>query len=180
MNYYAVQVQTARERTFIERIEKQLDFHSSSINLLFFQRRLLIKKNGEQKTELRPLFPGYIFVETAEEISSNAVEMFRATQFFTRFLKSNKEITPVTGHDLELLHHFMQFGETADISQVEFDENSRIIVKEGPLKGLEGCIINVDRHKKRVKIKIDFEDSPVTFDLSYTDIEKGVKNKKKD
>ena len=47
---------------------------------------------------------------------------------------------------------------------VHFDENERIVVNEGPLKGLEGSIIKVDRHKQRAKIQLDVHGSTYTLD----------------
>ena len=45
---------------------------------------------------------------------------------------------------------------------VHFDENERIVVDEGPLNGLEGSIIKVDRRKQRAKIQLDFHGSTYT------------------
>ena len=93
------------------------------------------------------VFPGYIFVEASgdEEILACQWE-FRRTEGFYRFLRSNQEITPLADRDLELVLHFIKNpGAVAGSSKVYFDENSRIIVVEGPLMGLEGRIIKVDK-----------------------------------
>ena len=57
---------------------------------------------------------------------------------FYRFLKSNQDITVLSGKDLSILQHFLKFGQTISTSQVYFDENDKICVTSGPLKGLEG------------------------------------------
>ena len=87
--------------------------------------------------------------------------------------KSNSEITPLAGKDLEIIRHFMGLGPKIGPSLVRFDENDRILVIEGPLKGFEGSIIKVDRRKQRAKIRVDFAGSSHTMDLSFEDIEKG-------
>ena len=87
--------------------------------------------------------------------------------------KSNSEITPLAGKDLEIIRHFMGLGPKIGPSLVRFDENDRILVIECPLKGFEGCIIKVDRRKQRAKIRVDFAGSSHTMDLSFEDIEKG-------
>ena len=38
---------------------------------------------------------------------------------------------------------------------------------EGPLKGLEGLIIKVDKRKKRAKIKMDFANDSILIDLGF-------------
>ncbi len=62
------------------------------------------------------------------------------------------------------------FGPKIGASMVNFDENERIVVDEGPLKGLEGSIITVDRRKQRAKVQLDFHGSTYTLDLSFEDI----------
>lgn len=44
-------------------------------------------------------------------------------------------------------------------------ENSEVYVNSGPLKGMEGQIKKVDRHKKRAKVLIKFMDSEKLVDL---------------
>jgi transcriptional antiterminator NusG len=52
-------------------------------------------------------------------------------------------------------------------SRVYFNENSRIVVIEGPLMGLEGKIIKVDKRKGRAKIKLDLYDEAFAIDLAF-------------
>ena len=62
------------------------------------------------------------------------------------------------------------FGPKIGASMVHFDENERIVVDKGPLKGLEGSIIKVDRRKQRAKIQLNFHGSTYTLDLGFEDI----------
>lgn len=55
----------------------------------------------------------------------------------------------------------------AEKSKVYFNEEDRIVVSEGPLKGLEGRIIKVDKRKGRAKIKLDFYDNSFAIDLAF-------------
>lgn len=61
----------------------------------------------------------------------------------------------------------MTLGRKSGLLMVHFDENERIVVDEGPLKGLEGSIIKVDRRKQRAKIQLDFHGSTYTLDLGF-------------
>ena len=89
---------------------------------------------------------------------------------FYHFLNSNTDIVALCDRDLEIIQHFMGLGPKIGQSLVRFDENDRIVVIEGPLKGIEGSIIKVDRRKQRAKIRIDFGGSSHTMDLSFQDI----------
>jgi len=37
--------------------------------------------------------------------------------------------------------------------------------------GLEGCIVKVNKRKRRAKIRLDMNDSPILFDLSFEILE---------
>ena len=119
------------------------------------------------------VFPGYLFLETEAEMLFHYQWQFRRTDGFYRFLKTNRNIQPLSGRDLETVLHFIKkTGPLAGISQVYFDENSRIVVVNGPLAGLEGNIIKVDKRKRRAKIKLDLYDDSFTIDLGFELIEK--------
>jgi transcriptional antiterminator NusG len=119
------------------------------------------------------VFPGYLFLESEEEHLYHYHWEFRRTEGFFRFLKSNRNIQPLSGRDLETVLHFIKkTGPLAGISQVYFDENFRIVVVDGPLAGLEGNIVKVDRRKKRAKIKLDLYDDSFTIDLGFELIDK--------
>lgn len=87
-------------------------------------------------------------------------------------MNSNTDITPLSGGDLALIQHFMGIGPKIGSSLVRFDENNSIVVIEGPLKGIEGSIIKVDKRKQRAKIRVEFEGTAHTMDLSFEDIER--------
>jgi transcriptional antiterminator NusG len=115
------------------------------------------------------IFPGYIFIELGDDEDIIAYQWsFRSTDGFFRFLKSNQNICALTGRDLEVVMHFIRkVGPVAGVSKVYFDENSRIVVTEGPLMGLEGKIIKVDKRKGRAKIKLDLYDDSFAIDLAF-------------
>ena len=167
MNYYAIQVKTRSEEKFIKLFKAR---HPEISLPIHFPKRLLdIRKAGKIKPYTPAVFPGYLFIEAAndDEIRAHQWE-FRRTEGFYRFLKSNRDITPLADRDLELVLHFINnTGSVAGRSKVYFNENSRIVVVEGPLIGLEGRIIKVDRRKGRAKIKLDLYNDSFSIDLAF-------------
>ena len=121
------------------------------------------------------VFPGYLFLESEEKMLRKYHWQFRRTDGFYRFLKTNQNIEPLSGRDLEIVLHFIKkAGPLAGISNVYFDNNERIVVIDGPLAGLEGNIVKVDKRKKRAKIKLDLYDDSFTIDLGYELIDKAA------
>ena len=69
----------------------------------------------------------------------------------------------------------MSFGSAAKLSKVAFDENDRIKVIDGPMQGLEGQIVQVDKRKGRAKIKLDMFSDSFLIDLGFEVINPAVK-----
>lgn len=168
MNYYALQVKTSSEDSFIKRVQQSLSpKESEEIRLIFLKRKMTIWKSGIAKTQIEPVFPGYIFLETNSLIESPIYWDLRTTPGFYRYLPETKEPKSLAGRDLSTLKHFISFGEYADKSKVCFDSQDIIKVIEGPLKGLEGQIVKVDKRKGRAKVKLDMYDESFLIDLSF-------------
>jgi len=166
MNYYAIQVKTRSELKFIQLFRAQ--HPENTLPVHFLQRQLEIRKGGNKKKSNLAIFPGYLFIEAANDAEIKACQWdFRRTEGFYRFLKSNLDISPLANRDLEIVYHFINNANPAGRSKVYFNEESRIVVAEGPMAGLEGRIIKVDRRKGRAKIKLDLYDDSFTIDLAF-------------
>ncbi|MCX8013475.1 MAG: hypothetical protein N3A02_04185, partial [Rectinema sp.] len=162
--YYAIQVVTRHENDWIERISRNLRtivFHK-------IMKKMYIRRAGKTKLEDMPLFPGYIFFEYPDDtIPPELLHLMRRTKYFMRFLPCNENPRPLDYHDQEIIRHFINFGSLIPPSLVTFDENQRIRVVQGPLQGIEGLIVKVDRRKRRAKVRLTLADSVVLLDLAF-------------
>ena len=172
MQYYVIQVATGREEAFIANVKKLNPVLAERHNFIFLTRELTIRRKGQWLKELQPMFASYIIVQTVNEIDAWSLAELKKIPDFYHFLNSNTDIVPLNDKDLSIIQHFLGLGPKIGSSLVRFDENDRIVVIEGPLKGIEGSIIKVDRRKQRAKIRIDFKGSAHTLDLSFEDISK--------
>jgi transcriptional antiterminator NusG len=166
MNYYAIQVKTRGEGKFI-RLFNALN-PQSRLFLHFPMRRIDIRRKGKVRQTTVSVFPGYIFIEAEMEDIIEYQWAFRRTEGFYRFLRSNQNIVPLSDRDLELVLHFIKkVGPVAELSKVYFNEDSRIVVVDGPLMGLEGRIIKVDKRKKRAKVQLSLYEDSFSIDLAF-------------
>jgi transcriptional antiterminator NusG len=167
VNYYAVQVKTRAEEKYIKLLRA---LHPEITFPIYFPRRRIdIRRKGMVSPSTNAVFPGYIFAELDEGEDIHRYQWaFRRTDGFFRFLKSNQNITPLADRDLAVVLHFIKsVGPVAGKSRVYFNEQSRIVVVDGPLMGLEGQIIKVDKRKGRAKIKLDLYNDSFTIDLGF-------------
>jgi transcriptional antiterminator NusG len=78
---------------------------------------------------------------------------------------------PLDRDDTELLNHFLSFGDVVGPSVVYFDEQKRIRVVSGPLRGMEGRIVKVDKRKGRARVKLDLYNESFQIDFGFQALE---------
>ncbi len=164
MAYYVVSVQPSTEQTFLTLARNAVPAQQASF--YFPQRSLTIRQRGKRREVLAPVFAGYIFLQT-DQISENLYRTIKRLPGFYRFLESNTSIRPLRGEDLRLISHFSRFGEVIGKSTVKLDEKSRIRVMSGPLEGLEGLIVKIDKRKQRAKVKLDLYNESFLIDFGF-------------
>jgi len=157
---YTIQVMTGMEKEYIKL------FNNPDYELYFPTRTIKERHDGKLVTVEKPVFSGYVFVECkGVNFIKQDVYLFK-NKGFIRFLFSNEYVTPLNQKDLELVSHFIT-KDSKKISKVSFDENNRIIVLDGILKGLEGRITKVDKRKQRVKIRLDLYNDSFDIDFAF-------------
>jgi transcriptional antiterminator NusG len=169
MDYYTIQVKTGDEEGFVKRFG--VLYPECGLHIYFPKRKLDIRKQGKTVRTERGIFPGYLFVET--EDMPKYYHLLRQTGGFFRFLPSNQNIKALKDKDLEIVLHFIRnVGGTADVSTAYFNENAQIVITHGPLMGLEGYIVKVDRRKKRARVKLNLYQNSFAIDFAFEEIGK--------
>lgn len=168
MNLYIIQVTTGKEDTYIKLWENKKEH--LPLKLFWLRKELMIRKNGHTHKSLKSIFPGYLFLE-AEEIDPDTFQEFRHIHFFNRFLKADDKIHPLPFDEAKRIYELAKYGKVIGRSKVMYNEDDKIVVIDGPMKGFEGQIVKVDRRKKRAKIRLSLYDNPYTIDLGFDVLE---------
>jgi transcriptional antiterminator NusG len=177
MTFYVLQIRSHKIQQYLDIAKRQAGEEPLE---LFWPRRILrIRRKGIWQDTLSPIFPGYLFLET-EQITPEIYNNCKRIPGFIRFLKDNHHITPLSGRDKEIVFHFINLGDVVGSSKAFFDENQKVRIISGPLAGLEGCIVKVNRRKKRIKIKLKLYEDSFYVDFSFESIEKLKEEVKKE
>ncbi len=166
MEYYCVMVKSGEEESFKEEAEKIFLPQFPLSQFFSFQRKL---KTNQGKYFDVPLFPGYIFLGV-EELTKEFFSLLKKISGFCRILYDNNNPVKITGNALEELMVFIHNGQYWDISKVEFLPGKKIKAISGPLVGLEGKIIAVNKKKKRITVQSSLIEDSKKFDLLYEDV----------
>ena len=149
--WYVIQVQTGREEQIMEEARSyQVQEYFDEIFAPHYERKK--KYLGQWHMETALLFPGYLFV-----ISSRPEELYQALKRvpkLTKLLGTGEKWTPMTEEDIAIVKrlsgqkHLMEFSEG-------YIQGGKVTVTKGPLKGLEGNISRIDRHRRLAWLTVE-------------------------
>ena len=149
--WYVVQVRTGDELKLAERFKHEIKAEGEDVFVPLFERRKCIRGSWTKVT--KPLFPGYIFFQT--EDAEDLYFRLKRIDAFTRILATGREYTPISEEEEEFLRYLIGDDYIAQES-IGVIEGDHIIVMRGPLYGLEGNIVKINRHKRIAIIRADF------------------------
>lgn len=111
------------------------------------------KVRGEWRTVTGLLFPGYVFVLTAQP--RILADRLRGVPQFTRLLgMTERLILALTDEEVAWLNAFTN-AKTHVVEMSEgIIEGDRVLVTRGPLRGHEAEIVHIDRHKRVAVLEI--------------------------
>lgn len=148
--WYVIQVRTGMEEETRKQCEKIIDKEilEKSFIPMYEQER---KYQGKWHRELKVLFPGYVFL-VSEDKEKLFFELKRVIGL-TKMLGTGETIVPLTAEEVDFLLSFGREEQVVEMSE-GIIENDRVIITKGPLKGNEGLIKKIDRHKRKAWLEI--------------------------
>lgn len=172
MAFYVIHVRTGKEKQYLTQADKVLQ--APAQRLYWPRRALRIRRQGIWKDSVAAIFPGYLFLQ-ADSIPAELYGALKRISGFIRFLKDNQNIEPLNDSDRQILMHFLNYGEIVQRSKVYFDKDNRIRVVSGPLRGMEGLIVKVDRRKGRARIRLEMYENSFLIDFGFDALEQAGK-----
>ena len=120
-------------------------------------------KNGKRRTVEKRSFPGYVFVNMI--VTDESWYVVRNTPSVTGFLGSGVRPTPIPQSEVDAIKAKMARNEPEHMVDLKIDDLVRI--NDGPLKGYEGKITEVDIEKGKIKVSVSMfgRETPVNLDF---------------
>jgi len=169
--WYVVQVRTGDERKLAERLKLEIKAENEDIFVPLFERKKSVK--GEWTKVTMPLFPGYIFFET-DDVKDFCLRL-KKINAFTKILGTESGFSSISPDEEKFLKILIGDNYVAEES-VGVIEGDKIVIKYGPLRGLEGNILKVNRHKRIALVKADFMGGPREIKVGLEIIDKVTAN----
>lgn len=112
-----------------------------------------------KKYQKRPLFPGYVFIET-DMSDLQFIQVFysyisKSSSIIRLMVSSNKNKLAISDDEKTRLEYWC-LGKRCINHSEGYIENDKIVIFNGPLVGFEGQIIKINRHNHSADIEIFF------------------------
>ncbi|MEX1052206.1 MAG: transcription termination/antitermination protein NusG [Patescibacteria group bacterium] len=120
-------------------------------------------RNGKRRIVEKRSFPGYVFVNMI--VTDESWYVVRNTPSVTGFLGSGVRPTPIPQSEIDSIKAKMERDEPEHMVDLKIDDLVRI--NDGPLKGYEGKITEVDAAKGKIKVSVSMfgRETPVNLDF---------------
>lgn len=167
--WYVVNTYSGHE----SKVKEKLEMRTESMGMQDYIYRVIVPettevevKDGVQKEKKKKMFPGYILVEMV--MSDEAWYIVRNTPGVTGFIgSSGKGAKPTPLLPQEIDRVLANMGMSRIDAESEMAKGDKVSIIDGPFKGMEGTIDNIDLDNNRLNVLIDLfgQETPVEVEL---------------
>src|SRR4051812_19392264 len=163
--WYAIHTYSGYEEKVAESIRQRadsLDMKDKIFEVLVPKEKMIEIKNGKRRVVEKRIFQGYVLVQM--KLSEDAWYIVRNTPSVTGFVGSGTEPTPVSGDEMEKI--MKRMGRAEPKHKIDFKEGEVVSITDGPFKGFDGSISEIDSQKGKLKVLVNMfgRETPVELD----------------
>lgn len=164
-NWYAIHTYSGYEEKVAESIRQRaesLDMADKIFEVLVPKEKMIEIKNGKRKVVEKRIFQGYVLVHM--KLTEDAWYIVRNTPNVTGFVGTGIEPTPISEDELEKIRKRM--GLKQPKHKIDLKEGEVVSIIDGPFKGFDGSINEVDQTKGKLKVLVNMfgRETPVELD----------------
>lgn len=164
-HWYAIHTYSGYEEKVAESIRQRadsLDMADKIFQVLVPKEKMIEVKNGKRKVVEKKIFQGYVLVQM--KLSEDAWYIVRNTPSVTGFVGSGVEPTPVSDAEIEKI--MKRMGREEPKHKFDFKEGDVVNIVDGPFKGFDGSINEIDAAKGKLKVLVNMfgRETPVELD----------------
>lgn len=174
-NWYVVHTYSGYENKVKTNLEKRVESMGMTDKIF----RILVPveeeteiKNGQKKSAIKKVFPGYVLTEMV--MTDDSWYVVRNTPGVTGFVGSTgagSKPTALLPDEIDGILRQMGMKEQKKI-EVDFKLKEKVKVKEGPFADFVGTIEEIDPEKQKLKVHVNMFGRETPVELEFDQIEK--------
>jgi len=164
-NWYVIHTYSGYEDAVVKNLKQRIESLSMEdliFNIIVPKEKKIKIKNGKRKMIEEKIYPGYVLVEMI--VTDASWYVVRNTPRVTGFIGAGTTPLPVSKEEVDYLMKRMEVKEPN--FKIDVEVNSLVKITDGPFKGFEGKVSEVDPEKGKVKVLVNMfgRDTPVELD----------------
>lgn len=169
--WYAIHTYSGYEENVQENLMKRIesyDMEDKVYQVLIPKEKKIKIKNGKRRIVEEKIFPGYVLVEMI--VTDDSWYMVRNTPNVTGFIGTGTIPTPLSEEEVKSLQKRMGVEEPQ--YKIDVTVNSPVKIVDGPFKGFEGKINEIDEARGKVKVLVNMFGRETPVELDFLQIKK--------
>lgn len=164
--WYVIHTYTGFEDQVAESLRQRIEtmnMGKSIFEVIVPTEKQIEIKNGKRKIVEKKIFPGYVMVNMI--VTDDSWYVVRNTPNVTGFIGLGVRPTPMLPDEVKRIKKRMGVEEPK--YKIEYQVNDLVRITDGPLKGYEAKITDIDREKGKIKVLMSMfgRETPVTLDF---------------
>ena len=164
--WYVIHTYTGYEDQVAETLRQRIESLSMGekiFDIIVPTEKQIEIKNGKRRTVEKKIFPGYVLVEMV--VTDDSWYVVRNTPNVTGFIGLGVRPTPIPSTDVEKIKRRMGVDEPK--YQIDFKINDLVTINDGPLKGFQATVNELDEQKGKVKVLVNMfgRETPALLDF---------------
>ncbi|HAA33730.1 MAG TPA: transcription termination/antitermination protein NusG [Firmicutes bacterium] len=155
-------------KTNLDKRVESMEMQDKIFRVLVPMEKEIEIKNGQKKTTMRKVFPGYVLVEMIMEDDSWFV--VRNTPGVTGFVGPGSK--PVPLDESEVQHILTQMGLDEAKPKHDFVVKEQIRVSSGPFNNFIGTIEEIHPERGKLKVSVSMFGRETPVELNFDQVEK--------
>lgn len=163
--WYTISTYAGHEEKVADSIRTRansVDMEDKIFDALVPKEKQIQIKNGSRVVVEEKIFQGYVLIEMA--LTEETWFIVRNTPGVTGFIGTEETPTPVSPSEIKKIKKRM--GVEDPKYHINFDQGETISITDGPFKGFDGVVSEIDEIKGKLKVMVSMfgRDTPVELD----------------
>ncbi|MFV0485388.1 MAG: transcription termination/antitermination protein NusG [Candidatus Saccharimonadales bacterium] len=169
--WYAINTYSGYEDKVADSIRQRInsiDLADKIFDAIVPKEKQIEIKNGKRKVVDRKIFQGYVLVEM--KLSDETWYIIRNTPGVTGFVGTGTQPTPVSEKEIAKIKKRM--GVEDPKYTVNYEIGEVVSITDGPFKGFEGAISDIDAQKGKLKVMVSMFGRDTSVELDALQVKK--------
>jgi len=169
--WYAIHTYSGYEEKVSESIRQRInavDMADKIFDVMVPKEKQIEIKNGKRKVVEKKIFQGYALVEM--KLTDETWYIVRNTPGVTGFVGTSTQPTPVSEQEIAKIKKRMGVDDPKHF--IDFTEGEVVNIIDGPFKGFDGSISEIDNQKGKVKVMVSMFGRDTSVELDALQVKK--------